>query len=227
MRVTEVAVADGEPPVLLAVEPAGTRDPDDDWAELSGPERAATAAMDAVRAEEFVRGRSLLRRLAGSVLGLPGPRVPLALEPGGRPYLEGLAAGVSLSHTEGCTAAAVRPCGAVGVDVQRPPESVDDRLVRRCCGVWAERVLSLPGPARAAAFARVWAVQEACVKSLGQGIFAEPWRIAVPPGAGGGRWGEVSWRSLPEVASAALAVAAPRLISPVPHTPAGVDDVCP
>ncbi len=135
--------------------------------------------------------------------------MPLLLEPGGRPYLPDPSVGISLSHTEGCTAAALRRGGPVGVDVQRPPERVEDRLVRRCCGTWAEEVLSLPGAARAAAFARVWAVQEACVKSLGLGIFAVPWQIAVRPGARHGRWREVSWRSLEDAAPCALALATP------------------
>ncbi len=198
--------------VLLALEPTGERAAPEDWPILSDPERAAAQAIqDRLRRAEFIRSRSLLRRLAGSALDLPPTQVPLRHEPSGRPYLSGHDAGVSLSHTEGLTAAALCPDGPVGVDVQSHPASIDDRLLRRCCGPWAEQIAGLPPAARAAKFAHVWSVQEACVKAVGQGIFAEPWHIPVHPdahrGRWHGRWGEVAWRALPDAAPAAWAVA--------------------
>jgi 4'-phosphopantetheinyl transferase len=146
-----------------------------------------------------------LLSLIRDTLGLDD--VEIAVTDRGAPRLVGRQAGVSISHTTWHTAAAVWPAGPVGVDVEEPPDPLDDRLVRRCCGRWSEQINGLPGPERAAAFARVWTVQEACVKSLGLGLAGAPWRIPVDPWAQRGQWQHVRWSSEPTIAPAVLAVA--------------------
>jgi 4'-phosphopantetheinyl transferase len=208
VRPFEVDVVPGLPPVLVAAEREGQRDHHADWAQLAPAEHAAVDAMGSERAAEFVRGRSLLRRLAGFLLDVPPDEVPLDLQPGGRPYLSGTTLGISLSHTAGHTAAAAWGCGEVGVDVQDPPARPDARLIRRCCGAWSEQLLSRPAEQRGFAFARVWSVQESCAKAVGLGLAALPWRIPVAPDADHGRWGQVVWRYLDTIEPVCLAVAA-------------------
>ncbi|WP_328611218.1 4'-phosphopantetheinyl transferase superfamily protein [Amycolatopsis sp. NBC_00345] len=190
----------GTAPIGLAVVPAaGETGPVDD------AERRSAAGMAPWRAAEFLRGRGLLRGLTAEVLHLAPEAVGFRVEPGGRPRLRGHPAGVSVSHTDRHTAAAVWPDGAVGVDVMEPPDELDARLVRRCCGERAERMLAEPGAA--AGFARVWAVQEACVKAVGLGLGGLPWRIPVDPGARRGRWRGVRWELMDTGLPCVLAVA--------------------
>lgn len=191
---------------LVAIEPVNGR-LSDHPAPLSAFERRRAAAMAPHRRAEFVRGRLLLRRLAARMLDIAPAQVPLVVAPGGALRLRGWPVGVSLSHCLHWTVAAVYDGGDVGVDVQEAPAVLDERLVRRCLGTEATAALALPGPSRAAAFARVWAVQEACVKAVGLGLSAAPWRIPVALHDTHGRWGEVSWRVLDAIRPVALAVA--------------------
>jgi 4'-phosphopantetheinyl transferase len=200
-RITLVA---GRAPVALAVQDdpsaVGTR-------QLSADERRTCAQLGPRRGMEFVRGRVLLRRLVEAVLGLPYQQISVLVAEGGAIRLADHHAGVSISHTSRYTAAAVWPDGRVGVDVEEPPAGLDNRLVRRCCQGWSDQVNRLPDAARAAAFARVWTVQEACVKAVGLGLAGAPWRIPVHPEATRGHWGTVHWSSHDAWTPALLAVA--------------------
>jgi len=146
---------------------------------------------------ERLAARILLRRLAGEVVGGEAAASPLAARAEGQPYLVTRPdVGISLSHTDGWVAAAVRPGGAVGIDAQ-VPVPVEDRLLRRCCSPSALAELGwLPGPVRELEFAWIWSVQEACVKATGAGVKGRPWTIRVEVGQRGGRWRGVRWRAL-------------------------------
>ena len=197
LSIAAVTVLGGLPPVVVAVElvPGGVPDP-----------AAMLRPAPSSRAAEHERGRRLVRRLASEVLGADD--VVIAVTDRGAPYLVGHQAGVSISHTASHTAAAIWPCGPVGVDVEQPPAVLEERLVRRCCGRWSGYVNGLPDPARAAAFARVWTAQEACVKALGLGLAGAPWRIPIDPRSSRGWWRRVFWvaQSYAEPAALALAV---------------------
>ncbi|MFI1994564.1 4'-phosphopantetheinyl transferase family protein [Actinoplanes sp. NPDC020271] len=200
-----VDVVDGLAPVAIAVrQGAWPLAPD-----LVAPaERAEAAAMGRDRGEEFLRGRALLRELAADVLGRAPETIRVRVAATGAISLAGHDAGVSISHTRRHTAVAVWPAGRVGVDVEEPPEQVSAPLLRRCCGPWAEQIAALPSLDRSTAFARVWTVQEACVKVTGLGLAGAPWRIPVSPWSSRGRWGAVRWTTHHAAVPAALAVAA-------------------
>jgi 4'-phosphopantetheinyl transferase len=160
--------------------------------------------MGPLRADEFLRGRSLLRQLVARVLGPRAAATPLRTTGRGKPLLlPGV--GVSISHTDDHTAAAVWTGGELGVDVAEPPEPLHRGLVRRCCGPHAADVLARSDAAHA--FSRVWAVQEACVKATGMGLADLPWRIPVHPDAREGRWRRVRWRLVDVDQPCALALA--------------------
>ncbi|GHH39965.1 hypothetical protein GCM10017774_32540 [Lentzea cavernae] len=166
-------------------------------------ERAASEDMGPLRANEFLRGRSLLRQLVAKVLGPRAAARPLRTTGRGRPLLlPGV--GVSISHTDQHTAAAVWTGGEIGVDVAEPSAPLHHGLVRRCCGPHAGDVLARSDAADA--FSRVWAVQEACVKATGMGLADLPWRIPVHPDAREGRWRRVRWRLVDVGPPCALAV---------------------
>lgn len=166
--------------------------------EAAHPADLATAVgLPASRRAEHLAARALLRWLVAEVAGAGAATSPLRARPGGQPYLAGRPdLAVSISHTEGWVAAAVRPDGAVGIDAQRPV-AVADRLLRRCCTPSARAALSgLPDAARDVEFAWIWTVQEACVKASGAGVAGRPWTIPVEVGQREGRWGALHWRAL-------------------------------
>jgi 4'-phosphopantetheinyl transferase len=201
---SSLEVVDDGPPVAVAVEPGPTAV---DWALVAPDERETAAGMGRRRGGEFLRGRVLLRRLAAETLDLPHQWIRVRVAPTGAIELAGYRAGVSISHTASHTAAAVWPAGRVGIDIEQPPADLTRRLIERCCRPWADHVDALPAAERAATFARVWTVQEACVKAVGLGLAGAPWRIPVHPDARRGRWGAVRWSLHDTWAPAALALA--------------------
>jgi 4'-phosphopantetheinyl transferase len=148
------------------------------------------------RVEEFLASRALLRHLLRATLpGLAG--VPVGADAHGRPVLEGHPdTGISISHDGDAIAVAVAPDRRVGVDVQLPPDSAPDALLRRCMGAHAAEVIPLSEGRRAAELAWVWTAQEACVKAAGTGLSGRPWAIDIPPGVRNGRWEDFTWVSL-------------------------------
>jgi 4'-phosphopantetheinyl transferase len=138
--------------------------------------------------------RALLRRLLAEVCGPRPAGLDLARRTGGAPYLpERPELGISLSHTRGWLAAAVGVGHAVGVDVQAPAP-VPAGMLHRCCRPDVRaRLRTLPAAERAARFARIWSVQEACVKSAGTGLAGRPWNIPVDPDCVRGEWDTIRW----------------------------------
>ncbi|MGW9440426.1 4'-phosphopantetheinyl transferase family protein [Streptomyces sp. NPDC055607] len=160
---------------------------------VAAADRAAAAGLPPWRAVEHLASRTLLRFLLREA-GEDAGDGPVAALPGGRPYLPGRPGpGVSLSHSAGWVAAAVGRGRDVGVDVQ-VPAPVGDRLLRLCCLPGdADALAALPEDARRLGFARVFAVQEACVKALGEGLSGRPWTVPVPLDPRTGAWHRVHW----------------------------------
>ncbi len=169
-----------------------------DWirAETHPHDREAAATLPPWRAAEFLSSRALLRHL----LRVTYPELAgVAVHSGehGRPVLAGHPqTGISISHDGDALAVAVARHRQVGVDVQRPPSTVPEALLRRCLHDHTERVTALSERQRAAELAWVWTVQEACVKAAGTGLSGRPWMIDIPPGQRHGQWGDFSWISL-------------------------------
>ncbi|KAB8161591.1 4'-phosphopantetheinyl transferase superfamily protein [Streptomyces sp. 3MP-14] len=172
------------------------------------PQDAALAAgMPRWRAEEFLAGRAVLRGLLADVLpeAAGAPVVPGA---NGKPALHGWPeVGVSIAHDRGAFAAGVAPGHAVGVDVQLPPEPLEDAVLRRCVRRGLAEVRELAEPERAVEFAWIWTAQEACVKAEGSGLSGSPWTIDVPYGHGAGTWRGFRWRLLREESGIPLSCA--------------------
>jgi 4'-phosphopantetheinyl transferase len=165
-------------------------------------EYRSAAAMAAWRSREHLAGRALLRLLLAEVTGEQDARAPVIPEPAGRPRLPGSPrTGVSISHSGPYAAAAVGVGLDVGVDVQmpRPPSPA---MVRRCCSPETALRLAPLSPERAAAaFARIWTVQEACVKARGTGLSGAPWLVRAEPDGQAGTWETLLWRRSPWSAS--------------------------
>jgi len=160
------------------------------------------------RADEYLAARTLLRGLISEVAGARLAASGIAAHPGGQPFLTARRdLGISLSHTTGWVAAAVHLRGQVGIDVQVPVPA-GGRLGLRCCTPSAlDALIALPLAERDLEFARIWSVQESCVKATGRGIAGLPWTIPVEVGQASGTWHDVRWsaprRELPVALSCA------------------------
>ncbi|HEY3606571.1 MAG TPA: 4'-phosphopantetheinyl transferase superfamily protein [Pseudonocardiaceae bacterium] len=168
---------------------------------------ARAAGLPVWRATEFLAGRGLLRDLLAAVL--PGTSTAwIGTDPHGKPGLVGRPdVGISVSHDQDTVAACVAVGRAIGVDVQRAPDSVADALLRRCLHDEAAQLRGLPADIRALEFAWVWTVQEACVKATGTGMAGAPWAIHVPPWQHEGNWAGLAWRSLRDLSAIPLSCA--------------------
>jgi 4'-phosphopantetheinyl transferase len=159
-------------------------------------DRAVAASLSQRRTAEFLASRALLRHL----LRLTVPeraRTPIRADAHGRPVLDGdPGTGISISHDGTTIAVAVGHGRRVGVDVQRPLDSVPDGLLRRCLGPHTREVRPLPERQRAVELAWVWTAQEACVKAAGTGLPGSPWSIDIAPGSREGQWEQFRWISL-------------------------------
>ncbi|WP_396122726.1 4'-phosphopantetheinyl transferase family protein [Actinokineospora sp. UTMC 2448] len=176
------------------------------WVAMAPVRPAARGRPDHVRAE-----RHASRALLGVLLDAVGAGAQrLSRLDSGRPVLPDRPdLAVSLSHSGGTVAAAVARGRSIGVDVQIPLDP-SPGLLARCCGTAAARRLSdAPRPVRARAFARVWSVQEACVKATGEGLAGAPWRIPVGIDECGGDWRGHRWHVIPGFTCAAAVCIGP------------------
>lgn len=83
-------------------------------ARLSPPEKAMLTDMShPLRRKQWMACRALLNHMLG-----PG-RPPVVYDPNGKPFLDSSDLALSLSHTAGFAAAAIRTGGPVGVDIEK------------------------------------------------------------------------------------------------------------
>ncbi|MEE1943038.1 4'-phosphopantetheinyl transferase superfamily protein [Streptomyces sp. TRM 70361] len=170
-------------------------------------DRTAAEGFGPYRAEEFLAGRALLRALLDAVYPQAAEDI-VCTDPRGRPHLARTPdTGISVSHDGPELAVAAALGRRIGVDVQRPPHTVSQALLKRCLHDHAPRVMLSPKREHGMVLARVWTVQEACVKAAGTGLAGHPWNIDVAPDQLRGRWSGFEWVSLPAAQQAPLSCA--------------------
>jgi 4'-phosphopantetheinyl transferase len=140
--------------------------------------------VDPVQRARRARCRAALRSILGEALGVPAKRVPLATDPGGKPYVIG-ARGLSfsVSHSGAVGAIAVATEGPVGVDIEvaRSPRNVV-RLARRWFSSAEIGALErLPPDLRARSFLRCWTAKEAVAKAVGEPLSELIHQVIVDP----------------------------------------------
>ncbi|MGK5045473.1 4'-phosphopantetheinyl transferase family protein [Janthinobacterium sp. GB4P2] len=123
------------------------------------------------RAEARLRIRAAVREAAARWLKLNIETISLESKPGSPPrlLLAGRAAGLSFSHEEGLSLAAIGLHGAVGVDVMRVRDVPDwFILARDYLGPQAAGELSVcPDAQRPTLLAQAWTAREAALKCAG------------------------------------------------------------
>lgn len=131
--------------------------------------------------------RGALRRIVAGYLGGPPAGVPLAREPGGRPYVDLAASGerqrlhVSCSRSGPYAIFAVATGRPVGVDIEvANAEKFPDQVAEIMLSP-PERIhyATLPRNARPVWLARAWVAKEAILKGLGCGLEIHPASIGV------------------------------------------------
>jgi 4'-phosphopantetheinyl transferase len=126
------------------------------------------------RAAARARVRGALREVLGQMAGLAPDAIVIQSTPGCAPALSfpgrhGPAPGISISHDEPLSLAAIHLHGPVGVDLMRVQDIPDWRAVAHdYLGPHATALLdAAPAAERAAAFARAWSAHEARLKCHG------------------------------------------------------------
>lgn len=144
---------------------------------LSADERARSAQFIApLERRRFIRSRIVLRHVLAGYHEASPSDIPLAREPGGRPFVQGAERlFFSLSHSGDAALIAVADV-PIGVDVERV------RSIPRAASI-ARRVMhpdtaalleSLPPSQLDASFLDAWTQREAHVKAVGGGLFRTP-----------------------------------------------------
>jgi 4'-phosphopantetheinyl transferase len=140
--------------------------------------------VDPVQRARRARCRAALRSILGEALGVPAKRVPLATDPGGKPYVVG-ARGLSfsVSHSGAVGAIAVATEGPVGVDIEVAGSRRNvARLARRWFSSAEIAALErLPPDLRARSFLRCWTAKEAVAKAVGEPLSELIRRVIVDP----------------------------------------------
>ena len=167
-----------------------------DTGPLTTRDRADAMRLPPRRRIDRLGARGLLRALLSERFPEAATAV-VEYEPCGRPVLLGHPRiGISVSHSNGAYAACAALDRAVGIDVQPVPSELADPLLRWCTPNRQQELTALPPRRRAAEFAWIWTVKEACGKALGTGLADDTFTLDVPRGTARGTWGPYQWVSL-------------------------------
>ena len=157
--------------------------------------RASLAADELERAErmragvardEFVAGRSLLRRLVGSATGKDATSVRFGNGRHGKPVADGVE--FNVSHSRGVILIALCRESAVGIDVEWMDGTIEALDIARqsfSAEEYGRVSLAAEGRPRVQAFYECWTRKEAVVKAHGDGLTMALQSFTVPPDEGG------------------------------------------
>ncbi|SCW68378.1 4'-phosphopantetheinyl transferase [Rhizobium mongolense subsp. loessense] len=121
----------------------------------------------------FVAGRSGLRRIVGSYLGIEPNRLNLSYNAYGKPRIaasNGRMLHFNLSHCGGMAALAVSSCYQVGIDIEEVRPLKEDNVSRFLSPKEEMSLAALPAAEYRRAFYSVWTRKEAFVKAIGVGL---------------------------------------------------------
>lgn len=174
-----------------------------DFASSSFDERSAFALLDDAEKERhgsirtrpgrraFLAGRLLAKSMAAENLGLDPAQIALAVEPGGKPRIQGLE--MSVAHSSGLAICAMAAF-PIGADIECMAHERDIASIALGCFAATEiDDVAMPG-GRLRFYAR-WTLKEARLKMLGLGIedIARTAAFDLGPGrrlsSGGDGWG--------------------------------------
>lgn len=161
LSVLPSTLADGEVLMVTGCPRAtlGTDVMPEDLRNISGREVSVAARS--------LTGRRLLRLAAGTVLGIPGDEVVIAVDPHGKPYLSNSSHHVGISHS-GDTVGIVIASMSVGLDLEYPRKIDAKGLARRFFS--PEESEAIAGTIDESLFFEFWTRREAAIKADGRGL---------------------------------------------------------
>jgi 4'-phosphopantetheinyl transferase len=155
-------------------------------ADLSDDERRRAAAFVFDRdRDRFVRAHGYLRRRLGSRLQLAPKDVPLAVQDGGKPIVDGHDISFNLSHSGARAVVAMTRGSEIGIDLETvdrfdPIEDELDGLAQSCLTAEEQVALAaLPSARRVRRFLAYWTAKEARMKLSGEGMALQPRAISL------------------------------------------------
>lgn len=156
------------------------------YAPLSADERRRAASFVFARdGERFVRAHGYLRQKLGSFIQVAPKDVPLAVQDGGKPFVDGHDISFNLSHSGARAVVAMTRGGDIGIDLETVDrfDRIEDELdgLARSCLTDEERgaLDALPPRRRVRRFLAYWTAKEARMKLTGEGMALEPRNIAL------------------------------------------------
>lgn len=162
---------------------------------LSSDERERAARLRiAVKRQQFVAGRVLLRQLIGRYLGADPQTLTFTYGPHGKPQLTTGSLAFNLAHAGAWALVAVTLEGEVGVDLEQIDSHLDtERLAALFFTAEEQRQLAtFSADRRRRAFYRLWTRKEARLKGEGRGfsrpdasVAGEVWQLCSFPVARG------------------------------------------
>jgi len=149
-------------------------------------ERAGRFRFEADRVRYRV-ARSLLRRTAANLLGVPPSDIPLETAEYGKPFITGRPFELNVSHSGDLIAVAVS-ASVVGVDVERiqTRTAIDEIAARYFQDQELGFLRGLPPDAKRRAFFALWTTKEAAMKADGGGLWLSLSSVAIDDPAAAG-----------------------------------------
>jgi len=118
----------------------------------------------------YLLGHAAVRSIVARYLGTTPGELVFRYGPRGKPELASGVMQFNMSRSHDLAVIAIGRSGAIGVDIERVRDGVDDD-VTRCFAARAHALLrGTPKAARQEAFFRAWTRMEACAKARGAGL---------------------------------------------------------
>jgi 4'-phosphopantetheinyl transferase len=150
-----------------------------DFLSLDERKRLASIRLAGLQ-KRFIAGRGYLRYLLSLYLGIRPAAVTLSYTAAGKPLLKGHALEFNLSHSCDTAVYAFSHKNALGVDVEKLPETVNLQLAKRYFSPSEyAQLISLESADLVRAFYRLWTRKEAMIKARGSTLAKHLSKVAV------------------------------------------------
>lgn len=119
----------------------------------------------------FIAARGILRSLLGRYLNTAPQAITFLYTEHGKPYLQNTPLQFNVSHSHEMAVFAFTKACDIGVDIEKIENDFKEGVAQRYFSIEEyEQLMLLPEELRAFAFYRIWALKEALIKAIGEGL---------------------------------------------------------